>query len=125
MKGLYDRLADWGTKVGHFHLSLSIVIPPNMQFGQVAATLGAVTGYGRTTNEALNNLADGLVEEGWPDDRVSCHRCEGDGSYSELADCTTMDGNCACNGARVLVDPCPKCDGTGMAGSHSTPEEDR
>lgn len=48
------------------------------------------------------------------EDDERCLRCEGDGSYSELAECTTFGSDCACNGPRVLVDPCPDCDGTGM-----------
>jgi DnaJ-class molecular chaperone len=42
-----------------------------------------------------------------------CPKCEGDGSYSELADCTTFDKDCACNFSRITVDPCPECAGTG------------
>jgi len=49
------------------------------------------------------------------DERVPCERCEGDGSYSTLAECTTHDPDCACNGPRVIVDPCPDCRGTGEA----------
>lgn len=45
-----------------------------------------------------------------------CERCEGDGSYSELAPCTTAGKDCACNGPRVSVDPCPDCGGTGREG---------
>lgn len=43
-----------------------------------------------------------------------CPRCEGDGSVSELAPCTTGGSDCACNGPRVLIDPCPDCGGTGQ-----------
>lgn len=43
----------------------------------------------------------------------SCEACEGDGSYNDFADCTTFDKDCACNGPRVTVDPCPYCKGTG------------
>lgn len=49
------------------------------------------------------------------EDEERCQRCEGDGSYSELAPCTTCDSECACNGPRVVVDPCPDCGGTGEA----------
>jgi DnaJ-class molecular chaperone len=48
-----------------------------------------------------------------PDDEV-CERCDGEGSYSELAPCTTFGPDCACNGPRVIVDHCPDCDGSGM-----------
>lgn len=41
--------------------------------------------------------------------------CEGGGSYSEPAPCTTGGADCACNGPLVLVDPCPDCGGTGVA----------
>lgn len=44
----------------------------------------------------------------------SCERCEGDGSYSELAPCTTGGPDCACNGPRALVDPCDRCQGFGQ-----------
>jgi hypothetical protein len=46
-----------------------------------------------------------------------CERCEGDGSYSGLAPCTTAGADCACNGPRVLVDPCPDCGGSGLSGA--------
>lgn len=49
------------------------------------------------------------------DGNVRCQRCEGDGSYSELALCTTFGPDCACNGSRVTVDPCPDCGGSGNA----------
>lgn len=42
-----------------------------------------------------------------------CEQCEGDGSYSKMADCTTGGKDCACNGPRVLVDPCDGCGGKG------------
>lgn len=42
-----------------------------------------------------------------------CELCDGEGATTELAACTTFDGKCACNGPRVLVDPCPDCGGTG------------
>lgn len=45
---------------------------------------------------------------------VPCSKCEGDGSYSELADCTTFDKDCACNGPRAHVDPCERCNGSGL-----------
>jgi hypothetical protein len=35
----------------------------------VAFRVGPITGFGHTTNEAVNHCADGLVELGWPDDR--------------------------------------------------------
>lgn len=47
-------------------------------------------------------------------DEQRCERCEGEGSYSEVAPCTTFDLECACNGPRVLVDPCPDCGGDGL-----------
>jgi hypothetical protein len=46
-------------------------------------------------------------------ERQRCERCEGDGSYSELAPCTTCGSDCACNGPPVIVDPCPDCGGSG------------
>jgi hypothetical protein len=76
---------------------------------------GPVTGYGDTMAQALHSCADGLLEEGWPGDEMYCDRCEGDGSLSELAPCTTHDRDCACNGPRVTIDPCPDCEGSGYA----------
>jgi len=35
----------------------------------IEARIGPHSGYGRTTHEAINNCADGLIEDGWPDDR--------------------------------------------------------
>jgi hypothetical protein len=32
---------------------------------------------------------------------------------AELAPCTTFGSDCACNGPRVIVDPCPDCEGSG------------
>jgi DnaJ-class molecular chaperone len=46
-------------------------------------------------------------------DEERCKRCEGDGSFSQLAPCTTFGPDCACNGPRVIVDPCPDCGGSG------------
>lgn len=43
-----------------------------------------------------------------------CDQCEGDGSYSEMALCTTFDPGCGCS-ERVIVDPCPACGGSGSA----------
>jgi hypothetical protein len=42
-----------------------------------------------------------------------CPACDGDGSYSKLADCTTTGTDCACKRPRVLVDPCDVCGGSG------------
>jgi DnaJ-class molecular chaperone len=42
-----------------------------------------------------------------------CDRCDGEGSYMRLADCTTTGPDCACNGPRVDVDPCEVCGGSG------------
>ncbi len=42
-----------------------------------------------------------------------CDRCEGGGNYSEMAVCTTLDAACDCH-HRVLVDPCPDCQGFGQ-----------
>jgi hypothetical protein len=53
--------------------------------------------------------SDTLTEEDY------CPRCEGDGSYTELAPCTTGGHDCGCNGPRVTVDPCDVCQGTGLA----------
>jgi DnaJ-class molecular chaperone len=44
---------------------------------------------------------------------VDCPRCEGGGNYSEMAPCTTFGPDCGCN-ERVLIDPCPDCNGTGV-----------
>lgn len=107
---LWGRLRQWGQETHGWdgRLGIKAEMPQ-----PVSATIGPVTGYGRTTNEAINSLADGLADEGWPDDREYCQRCEGDGVYSQLADCTTFDPDCACNGPRVSVDPCPDCGGSG------------
>lgn len=82
MKPLADRIREWGYRQGKrdengrpcgWCFSWSVWeaggddASPN--YGKVTANLGPHTGYGWTTNEALNNLADGLVEDGWPDDR--------------------------------------------------------
>lgn len=53
-----------------------------------------------------------------------CERCEGDGSYSELAPCTTFGTDCACNGPRMVVDPCPDCKGSGFAFPSTQPSPD-
>lgn len=53
-------------------------------------------------------------------DQNMCERCEGDGSYSRLADCTTGGPDCACNGARVTVDPCDVCGGSGKKAKRVT-----
>lgn len=42
-----------------------------------------------------------------------CPRCEGDGATSDFPPCTTNDYDCACNGPRVSIDPCPLCGGSG------------
>jgi hypothetical protein len=47
--------------------------------------------------------------------KPACEQCEGDGSYSDLAPCTTHDRDCACNGPRVVIDPCEVCGGSGHA----------
>lgn len=68
MKPLGERLGDWGAEKG-WRLGLCVVQDEGANYGRVAANMGPTTGFGHTTNEAINNLADGLVEEGWPDDR--------------------------------------------------------
>ena len=65
----------------------------------------------RALVEAVKDPAVGAV----PPEQARCLRCEGDGSYSELAPCTTCGSDCACNGPRVIVDPCPDCGGSGEA----------
>jgi DnaJ-class molecular chaperone len=61
--------------------------------------------------EATSRMSD---DEPIPDE-LRCERCEGDGSYRDLAPCTTMGSDCACNGPRVIHDPCEDCDGSGLA----------
>lgn len=56
-----------------------------------------------------------MSAEGGKYDFGICPWCEGDGGYSKLADCTTFDGQCACNGPRVIVEPCDLCEGSGRA----------
>lgn len=53
------------------------------------------------------------VEEVAAESVNDCERCEGEGSYSDFADCTTFGPDCACNGPRVVVNPCPVCGGSG------------
>lgn len=64
--GLWMRLRRWARENHGWDGRLGIKQEMRMP---VSATIGPHTGYGRTTNEAINNLADGLLEEGWPDDR--------------------------------------------------------
>lgn len=81
---------------------------------------------GRHVNPAGGTCGEAITAT--PVKPECCPRCEGDGSYSELADCTTLDKDCACNFSRVLIDPCPKCDGTGVAlplPRQEVPKEDR
>lgn len=66
MKPLLDRLLEWGAG-----RDFKITIGRRVNYDEpcVMVSLGPVTGFGRTTNEAINDLADGLVAEGWSDDR--------------------------------------------------------
>ena len=77
-------------------LSEALVILPGGFFAGLLAASSANLGAGAMTGD------DGY-----------CAKCEGDGSYSELAPCTTFNRDCACNGERVLVDPCEVCGGSG------------
>lgn len=43
-----------------------------------------------------------------------CERCEGEGQWTRLADCTTFGPDCACNGERI-TERCPDCRGTGFS----------
>lgn len=70
MDGLAERLRAWGAERGW---TGGLVIPrehfPDVIPANAAFRVGPVTGYGRTTNEAVNRCADALVGDGWPDDR--------------------------------------------------------
>ena len=80
----------------------------------------------RCTTDDCGRAGTRLVTlERHEDGNIRCQRCEGDGSFSELAPCTTSGSDCACNGPRVLVDPCPECGGSGNAPETSLRPEDR
>jgi hypothetical protein len=69
-RNLRDRLSAWTEAKGIGSIALSVENLGGANYGQVKAHAGdGITGYGHTSNEALNNLANGLVEDGWPDDR--------------------------------------------------------
>ena len=110
-RDLATRLAVWAQDTHGWEARF---VPSDVHSQSVAFRIGQHTGYGKTTNEAVNACADALVEDGWPDDRDDCTRCEGGGNYSEMAPCTTFGPDCGCH-ERVLVDPCPDCEGTGYA----------
>lgn len=63
---LASRLAIWGRDEHGWDFQMGV---DHLSRNPVFARLGPVTGYGVSTNEAINNLADGLIEEGWQDDR--------------------------------------------------------
>lgn len=65
---LWVRLRRWATETYGWDGRLGAKAEMNPP---VSARIGPITGYGRTSNEAINNLADGLIEHGWPDDRPS------------------------------------------------------
>lgn len=65
--GLNVRLDLWAMRRGG---RLRIGIERNGSGrGVVTASIGGRTGRGRTSSEALNELADLVVADGWPDDR--------------------------------------------------------
>lgn len=49
-----------------------------------------------------------------------CEKCDGEGSYSQMADCTTFGPGCGCN-ERVIIDPCEVCGGSGDAPAQAPP----
>lgn len=78
MKPLAERLREWGYDQGKrnpedkpygWGFCWGVWESAGVNEGKVYAELGPHRGYGWTTNEALNNLADRLVGEGWTDDR--------------------------------------------------------
>lgn len=68
LEGLWCRLVAWASETHDWSGWIGV----DSTMCKVAAKIGPITGYGHTTNEAINNLADGLAEEGWPDDRETC-----------------------------------------------------
>lgn len=68
--GLLHRLSRWLLMSGHNEVvKLGVHQERDATYGCVTASAMGCTGFGETSNEAINALADGLVEEGWPDDR--------------------------------------------------------
>lgn len=69
--GLNVRLDWWARRRGG---RLRIGIERIHGEGLVTARIGVFVGKGRTSTEALNQLADELVGEGWEDDRRAVGR---------------------------------------------------
>jgi len=64
------RLLEWGRERGWTGGLRGIRAGERAPGRSVAFDIGPVTGFGRTTNEAVSACADQLAaEHGWPDDR--------------------------------------------------------
>lgn len=69
---LHERIAQWAHETHGWatgYVPCGVNTHGAKDVNSAAFRCGPVTGFGRTTNEAINQCADGLIEEGWTDDR--------------------------------------------------------